>query len=290
MGATPLGWIGTACHLDPGVLAQRLTPILTAASASDRVAHTLRVYERHARREDTRERETCVPKSLLTFIQRLPDGGSVLDLGTGAHARDAIFMAEQNGPWRAAHMEATIEVHGEYHMPKDPLKSMNVVGIEGARAVWELANQRVQTHSWTTIPKGRHPVLPLPILRLDMHDLSSFSKDRFDGVWAHRSLLVHTPHELVRQSIQGVARILRTGGLFAVTYSPKTTSSPHIVETLRPFGDHDLVCVAHHEQVMIETIAYYAGLELEHVEHTSCDSPDTVTGMHEYLTEFFRKT
>jgi SAM-dependent methyltransferase len=289
-GATPVGWIGEACHLDPSVLARILTPQLLGASPEDRVAHTLRVYERSAQHNPNRESFDTVPKSLLTFMNLTPNHGTVLDLGCGAHARDSIFLAESDGAWRDTHVSKTIEAHGGYAIPTETTKRFRVIAVENARVVWEIASQVIAQHPWSSPPLCASPLLPIPVLRMDMHNLNLFPNEHFDGVWAHRSLLSHTPHEWVRTAIQGIARILRPGGIFSVTYTPSDQNSHQVTEILRPFGDHDLISITRHEQVFVETVAYYAGLEICHLEHTDTERPDPITGAKSYLTQCFKKT
>jgi SAM-dependent methyltransferase len=53
-----------------------------------------------------------------------------------------------------------------------------------------------------------------PVVRLDLEELP-FARHAFDAIWAHTSL-IHVPKERLARALEGVARVLKPGGVLFV--------------------------------------------------------------------------
>lgn len=190
-----------------------LTPIIMRyVSPQDLLDHNRKVYDATAKQYAENPHNQDVIDEIITFMNRLPNGARVLDVGC-AWGRDACFMAYDNGPFRAGLMGRKDKngIPTRERIPA-PTKRFEVIGIDISLELLKIAQERARA-------------LGLSILFIydDMHDIfisaSGTYADYFDGVWSCTALFTHTPRVLLEPAIASVARVLKPGGMFFVSYT-----------------------------------------------------------------------
>jgi SAM-dependent methyltransferase len=143
-------------------------------STTQRVLQTIDAYERSAKECVTRwsKRRNRRPPLLVEWLQHLPAGARLLDLGCGG-GQDAGDLDR---------------------------RGYCVVGLDRTSAL---------------LSAGRRRYRSLPLVSADLRDLP-FQAMSFDGLWAAASLM-HLPKPVARRILADLCRLVRPGGLLAVT-------------------------------------------------------------------------
>ncbi|TSC77857.1 MAG: hypothetical protein G01um101429_928 [Parcubacteria group bacterium Gr01-1014_29] len=189
--------------------------VLRYVSPQDLLDHNQKVYNVTAKQyRDTRHNRDVIDE-IIPFMDTLPDGARVLDVGC-ACGRDACFMAYNNHGFRWSFMgrkdKDGIPTRDKFPVPT---KQFYVIGIDTSLEFLQLAQERAKY------------VLGTPVLFAfeDMHDIKLDDDDPghyasyFAGVWSCTALFTHTPHVLLEPAIKSVVRVLKTGGVFFTSYT-----------------------------------------------------------------------
>ena len=94
-----------------------------------------------------------------------------------------------------------------------PQTSFCVIGIDGSTGMLEKAKENLRSHKNLALAH-----IPLFMIG-DMHDLHALGAGSFAGIWSCTALFTHTPRQLLGRSLQSVAALLKTGGMFFASYT-----------------------------------------------------------------------
>lgn len=248
--------------------------------------HIVSSYENSAQAYAQNPGHEHVTKALCDFMERpeIPDGGRIRELGCG-HGAGALFMADPDPEFRKSLMG---RVHGDKTLAElrdPPTKAFCVVATDMSPAMEEIARKAIQRHFLLGDTGALERSPGCMVEREDMHDLSKVEDASHDGVYSSAALLLHTPPALVRPAIEGVARILRPGGLFGVSYSPGDRRSYHALLWSR---QGRVKYFSHPPSKLVITEAKRVGLLLIEEERSSLLRDGKVV-KNFFTTAFFRK-
>lgn len=190
------------------------------------VEHMRIVYDKTANTYSTNPEHKYIPDALLTFMGCCPDNAHVLELGCG-FGRDAVFMALRDKELRKEFMGRVKDGKTALERFGLPTKSFRVVGVDYATSMELAADRFAQAHGLSTDPNDFPDTVFLG--GIDMHALCAkfYWGKLFDGVWSSAALFMHTPQALISPALEGVAKVLRHGGIFGVSYANNSTSLPY---------------------------------------------------------------
>ncbi len=192
-----------------GEVVKKLTP-------KDICQHTLEVYGKTYMQYVDNPAHKDVIEPIICFMDMLPDGGRVLDVGCGT-GRDAFFMSVSNENFRRNLMQRIGE-DGKRTIDKFPVpkKSFKVTAIDGCPAMIAYAlNQR-----YDLIKQGIWNDFGWPRFKASaMHDFYLEDGKKYDGVWSCTSLFTHTPRQMQTSAVVSLSKIIRPGGFLFLSYT-----------------------------------------------------------------------
>ncbi len=162
---------------------------------------------------------------MARYMRMLASGSLVLDVGCGP-GRDTFYMSISSRRFREGLMGRAKEKDGKTTLDKFPAPphTFRVVGIDGAGAMIEAAKTRLAAleREYGIADMDGYPRFAV----MDMHDnLAYLLRDRanrplrFDGVWSCTALFTHTPRPYLHSVMSTMARLLKPGGIFYVSYT-----------------------------------------------------------------------
>jgi len=176
-------------------------------------SHVREVYDDTADEYVANPHNQGIIPELITFMDMLPDGASVLDIGCGP-GRDALFMSIGNDDFRATQMGRVSggkTVLQKFGVPK---KVFSVIGIDTSGGMLKYALRTTyELMGIGLIPMGE--IFPMFICG----DMRLFSPGEFDGIWSCAALLTHTPSTQVQRTIEKVSGLLNKGGILFLSYT-----------------------------------------------------------------------
>lgn len=248
------------------------------------VAHMRTVYDKSAEAYKGNPEHLHVPDVLLTFMNYLSDGEYVLDLGCG-YGRDAVFMALRDWKLRQEFMGRMKDGRTAFERIGLPTKSFRVAGIDASVKMESAANQLAQAHGLHIAPLSSADTIFLG--GVDMHDLQSICSDgMFDGVWSSAALFLHTPQAFIQPALEGVARALRSGGIFGVSYANNLAGLPY--DNLRYSRTGEIKYFSRPTPAKITRVAHDCGLALFQQDFSDFEMSGKVQKDF-FATQFFQK-
>lgn len=181
--------------------------VMQKVTAQDLVDHTNTVYNNTAEAYTKEPYNQFVIDELIMFMNMLPDGARVLDVGCGP-GRDSFFMTTiyYDGYCRYNEMQRMKDGMTTVQKFIIPTKKFDVVGIDNSLNMITLARN-----------KNRSLINP-SFIQMDMHYLSE-NFGTFDGIWSCTALFTHTPFSILNQTMKGISMALKTGGIFFTSYT-----------------------------------------------------------------------
>lgn len=261
----------------------RATPqVINSLQPPDLVAHSQESYDAGAEDYARNPQKRDVIDELIMFMNMLPDGARVLDIGCG-YGRDALFMAVANIVYRYDLMGREKDGMKTRDKFMVPARTFRVIGLDQstrmlARA-WQARDFLVQ-RDLLTIEKS-------PDFNLgDMHHFAHLD-GHFDAIWACTSLFTHTPLPFLGLAMESVARALRTGGLFFTSYTAGAVGKRYDKLLVKPGG------VEYFSQPpprLIEHFAQKCGMALKAQIFSDFEIGGKVIKENLFVSQFFRKT
>lgn len=250
------------------------------------VAHMRVVYDKTEDAYSANPEHKHVPDALLTFIGYCSDKDYVLDLGCG-FGRDATFMALRDWELRQEFMGRMKNGKTAFERFGLPQASVRVVGVDHSKAMELTADQFAEAHG-LNIDHNDPPTDTIFIGGVDMHRLTDplWSK-LFDGVWSSTALFMHTPQTLVHPALMGVAKVLRHGGIFGVSYANNTAGLPY--DNLRYSRTGEIKYFSRPIPREVTAIAESLGFVLSTEQFDDLEMAGKVQKDF-FITQFFRKT
>ena len=226
-----------------------------------------------------------VTDDLIAFIEapELKEGDHVLDLGCGP-GRDAWFMATSSNRYRESLMQRETDGHKTIDAYAVPRKALRVTAIDASERMLGAA---IAQGAQVRMSMG---VRYAPLFqRMDIqHDLAAFAARSFKGVWSCAAFLTHTPQDQVEPVLEEIARILDTGGIFAVSYTQSRPGQAY--DYLKVSSTGRIKYFSHPKVSEIVDLAQKHGLEL--TRQTMSDYVDIARSMvikDLFVSQFFRK-
>jgi SAM-dependent methyltransferase len=192
--------------------------ICAMVTPEDILAHTKVVYDETALLYVALPDHRMIIPELIDFMEiiELPHGSRILDLGCGPIARDTLFLSNMSHAFRAVFMgrrKNNLPLSLERNPPE---RAYRVTAIDSSPVTIDMAEFNFS--ETMRVLSCKSDLVFTPQFELaDMHDLSTM-EGVYDGVWSCTALFTHTPRALVRPALSSVSRLLRGGGIFAVSY------------------------------------------------------------------------
>lgn len=280
-----------AANAPAGEVQKRLDEIATEVCRKvgddELMWHMVIVYNETAATDAKSPEHGNVPDALLTFMNYIPDGARVLDIGCG-FGRDSVFMALRDSEKRQQFMGCMKDGKTALERFGVPGRSFHVTGIDSSSTM--MAHASIFAEQYGFDPGyGSRWGLPSSVCfaeRMDMYHLRGDRLGRFDGIWSSSALFMHTPEALMRPAMGNVAALLKKDGVFGVTYARNTKVVPH--DNLRYSRTGEIKYFS--RPLPWEVITYAEAVGFVHCEEEFSDRVvgDTVQKDF-FITQFFEK-
>ncbi|MBI2035639.1 MAG: class I SAM-dependent methyltransferase [Candidatus Liptonbacteria bacterium] len=200
--------------------------IMEMLSPEEINGHVLQVYDETCGAYVKTPHNQGIIGELIEFMDKLPDGAEVLDIGCGP-GRDALFMALNDVDFRFSQMKRVqngkmiINVHP---IPTKTLKAYamdNSIEMIGEAMGWRAELNNIAGKNY--ISKSRYPFFFLGDI---YNDLSTYlpygcKMGKFDGAWSCAALFTHTPKGMIDAALKNVSAALKNGGVFFTSYTTR---------------------------------------------------------------------
>lgn len=262
-----------------------ITPdVMKELTPNDLEDHTIAVYDLTADTYANNPLHTHVTNDLIEFISldALCNGSYVIDLGAGT-GRDAFFMASRNLKLRLDMMGRVkngIATRDQYKVPR---KQFNVLAVEGAPALFFIAQQRQEQLSKTYPELKDNPRLVCD----NMHKID-IEKGSADGIWSCAALFTHTPKELLAPVLSRISNGLKRGGVFGASFTQAQKGEKYDKLLLSSTGE--IKYFSQPKAAMIAKEAKSYGLLLvQETYDDMCNAEGKVIKKDLFATLFFKK-
>lgn len=187
------------------------------------VTHMAWVYEETGEEYADGTEHRNIVDALITFMDlpQLKQGSTVVEVGCGPLARDALFMSLDDPAFRTSLMGGLKNGVPLSRRVPVPTKMFNVIAVDNSSRIVALAHQEKERVT------EMYAESPCVIIEGDMHNLNSGVWSGADAIWACASLFTHTPQALVAPAIKGLARNLKSKGAVAVSYPVGSAKTPY---------------------------------------------------------------
>ena len=250
------------------------------------VEHTRIVYERTAGMYAKDPKHKDISDGLISFMNYLSDGEQVLDLGCGPLLRDALFMSLPDEQFRSSYMGRIKDGRPMRMRISIPAQSFRVTAVDGSRSV--VRHALATAMSATDIIEDRRvkEKMSIDILDGDMHDCASLGEQPFDGVWSSAALFMHTPQELLRPALEHVASVIKSGGIFGVSYANNSAGLSY--DNLRLSSTRAIKYFSRPTPTQIASLAESAGFLLREEQFDDFETGG-VLKKNFFIVQFFQK-
>lgn len=252
----------------------------------DLLAHNRVVYEETALQYAQNSEHEHIPDALISFMNKLRNNDMVLDIGCGT-GRDAVFMAISDRTLRKRFMGRMKDGKAAYERFGIPRKSFFALGIDASPEMVRSAIAFADAHGLTR--RGSEaPRAEFLCEIADMHFLSTVETvaELFDGVWSSAALFMHTPQQCIEPALEGVAHVLRHGGVFGVSYSNNLAGASY--NNLRYSRTGEIKYFSRPQSAQIAIAAESAGLHLIEESFSDLEMAGTLKKDF-FISQLFRK-
>ena len=255
--------------------------ILSRLTPEDILSHSLEIYNETAEHYLAAPEHQNIIDELVLFmnLNELPSGSSIIDLGCG-FGRDALFMSCPNPDFRKEQMKRVSNGKTTLERYPVPNKYFYVLGVDNCRKMIGSADDKKKRI------RGNFYSSPLFAV-YDIHRLDELSLFPVDGIWSCASLFTHTPMVLVPKILKFIKGILRSGGIFAVSYTQGFQECSYNKLLLSRTGR-----IKYFSQPMasaIENEARKFGLKLIYQSQDNFDREGKLVARNLFATQFFQK-
>lgn len=215
LGLNSLDELKTGDRLAIQTKLDKLTPKIMAALTEDEIsASTKAVYNETATEYTANPHTKFIIPELLEFMGMLNNGNLVIDLGCG-HGRDSLFMSCSDKVLRTSLINPD-----KKPLTPIPEKALEVIGIDGSGTLLKIGGENVAKE----FRSKKMFLYGMPLLvNHDIHDLRgierAFGTTEAKGIWSCAALFTHTPAGLLEEVMDGVSRLLMSGGVFFASYT-----------------------------------------------------------------------
>ncbi|MEK7118731.1 MAG: class I SAM-dependent methyltransferase [Patescibacteria group bacterium] len=262
------------------------TKICEKVGADALIEHMRVVYDKTANTYSANPEHKHVPDALLTFMGYCSDRAHVLDLGCG-FGRDATFMALRDPEVRKEFMGRMKDGKTAFERFGLPTKSIRVVGIDCSEQMVLAADRFAEAHGLFTDPGDFSDTVFLD--RIDMHKIGGVPcfGELFDGVWSSAALFMHTPQTLIHPAFESVAKVLRFGGIFGVSYANNSGGLPY--DNLRYSRTGEIKYFSRPTPRIVAVVASASGFILREEQYSDFEMAGKVQKDF-FVTQFFQKS
>lgn len=191
--------------------------IIFHLSPEERCEAIQQVYDETADAYEAEPHHKFIIDELVEFMNLLhKPNADVLDVGC-ATGRDTFFMSVANTEYRESLMGRKdsngLTTFDKFPVPQDLCRVTAIDASSNMRQLWAL-KFNVLVDAGLLNKDAGFPCF----YQTDMHAKLPCDKGKFDGIWSCTSLFTHTPKEYLKKTIESVAQIIKTEGIFFTSY------------------------------------------------------------------------
>lgn len=266
-----------------------ITPaVLRRLEANDIVQHSAEVYSATASEYAKNPHTKDIVDELLQFMDMLPEGVRVLDVGCGP-GRDSFFMSTGNEAFRKEYMGRMKNGVPTRERIPVPQKIFTVTAIDNSPEMLELCRKQSDL---LVYKKGLLTPKNAPdFCYEDMHiiydrEYPGYYRN-FDGVWSCTALFTHTPVSLLAAGMEAISRVLKSGGLFFTSYTNGTVDGHY--DKLLASSTGRIKYFSHPNPEVITILARKYGMILVGETFSDYEIKGKIIKTNLFVSQFFRK-
>jgi len=192
------------------VLDEITEEVLAQLSTQDILQHVHEIYDATVNEYASNPHTKHIIDELVEFMEMLPNGAPVLDLGCGT-GRDTLFMSVKDRKFRELLMKNTT-------LDKFPVptKTFRVTAIDNALEMLALARDRESAVRREGFMSGTYyPLFDFE----DMHNIDPQHFGPFDGIWSCTALFTHTPKILLKPAMKSLVTVIKPDAVLFLSYT-----------------------------------------------------------------------
>ena len=199
--------------------------VLSQLSAEDIAEHNNFAYSNSVKEYGQKDANRLVVPEIVDFINLMPEGGLVLDIGAG-HLRDTVYMVDPESRLPLSRSDMATP-YGDNRLKVVPL-DISEKFFDGN--LWKIAGPK----KVSSVPlmvlgdfmkPGRGQIYHSLEQRFSSNLGDVFTRGDLrpvlDGIWSCAGYMVHMDPTKFEEATQGWAKTLKQGGVFAVSYINK---------------------------------------------------------------------
>lgn len=269
------------------VLDEIAEEVLAKLSSREICDHVREVYDATVDEYVKNPHSQGVIDELIEFMNMLPDGTEVLDIGCGT-GRDVFFMSVNDADFRRVRMQRVSD--GKTTLEKLPVPSavFKAVGVDSSEKMLRSARAKKDE----LIKNGVLPEFsyadPFPhFIWADMHNIDVVELGHYDAIWSCTALFTHTPRSLIEPAMQSVATVLKSGGILFLSYTNGQTETKY--DKLLFSSTGRIKYFSQPDPAIIWFAAKKYGLELEKESFSDFEVNGALIKKGLFVSQFFRK-
>ena len=266
-----------------------ITPaVVQGLEATDIVRHSNEVYSATAHEYEKNPHTKEIVDELLQFMDMLPLGARVLDVGCGV-GRDSLFLSVEDEEYRRTYMgrlKDGLPTRDRIFVPK---KTFEVTAIDNSLEMLMVARKK----SDLLIEEGLLNLKTAPVFCVeDMHYINDPAfpggYKNFDGVWSCTALFTCTPAQMLEPAMESVSKVLQSGGVFFVSYTNGGVSGQY--DKLLASSTGRIKYFSHPNPEEIIRLANRYKMTLKSQAYSNFEIQGKVIQENLFVSQFFRKT